>query len=180
MPPIKKDDVLVHVLNVGFGDAIVIELPCDDSGLRPIGIVDCNSSTKVRRYLKDLAGVRPWSHVAFLCATHPHLDHIRGMGTLLGDATLGVREFWDSGFRHKTSTYQKILLKLHEKKVPLRRVSSGMEWYFGTCKITALAPAVSLRNRYGTYGVDMNNASIVLRIENCVKDAVIIESEHPP
>ena len=51
-----------------------------------------------------------------------------------------------------------------------------MESYFGTLRITALGPSVALRNRYATYGIDMNNASIVLRLENC-KDDVVVESE---
>lgn len=57
------------------------------------------------------------------------------------------------------------------------RVSSGMEWYFGRVRITALSPAVRLRNRYATYGVDMNNASVVLRIEHTKENAVLMRSQ---
>jgi hypothetical protein len=62
--------------------------------------------------------------------------------------------------------YRGVLIALQERHVPLERVSSGMERYFGTVQMTALAPSVTLRNRYHTYGVDINNASIVLRLEN--------------
>jgi hypothetical protein len=42
-----------------------------------------------------------------------------------------------------------------------------MKSYIGTLRITALGPSVALRNRYATSGIDMNNASIVLRLEKC-------------
>jgi len=51
-----------------------------------------------------------------------------------------------------------------------------MEWYFGKVQVTALAPSIRLRNMYATYGVDMNNASIVLRFEHHVEDVMLIRS----
>jgi len=38
--PIRPEDLVIHVLNVGFGDAIVVELPADKQGLRRYGVVD--------------------------------------------------------------------------------------------------------------------------------------------
>jgi beta-lactamase superfamily II metal-dependent hydrolase len=52
-----------------------------------------------------------------------------------------------------------------------------MEWYYGKVQITALAPSIGLRNRYATYGVDMNNASIVLRFEHHDEDILMKKSE---
>lgn len=174
--PIRPTDLVVHILNVGFGDAILIELPTDLRGRNMLGIVDCNDGGKMFGYITKLAAVRPFDGVSFVCATHPHLDHVRGIERLLRDNLTRPEEFWDSGFRHKTKTYLDILTAIHELGVEMRRVSSGMESYFGTLRITALAPSVALRNRYATYGVDMNNASIVLRLENCRDDAVLVES----
>jgi len=173
---IQQTDLVVHILNVGFGDAILVELPTDLQGRNMLGIVDCNNGSKMVDYLTKLRGVRDFDGVAFICATHPHLDHVRGIEKLLKDDLTRPEEFWDSGFRHKTKTYLDILATIHEKGIKMRRISSGMEAYFGTLRITALGPSVALRNRYATYGIDMNNASIVLRLENCEKDAVLVES----
>lgn len=173
---INPTDLVVHVVNVGFGDAILLELPTTAEGENLLGVVDCYKGSKMLAYIKALHLVRPFDGVAFICATHPHLDHVSGIRKLLLDPITRPREFWDSGFRHKTATYLSILETLHRERIPMRRVSSGMEFYYGTLRLTALGPSVALRNRYATYGIDMNNASIVLRLENCEDDVVVVES----
>jgi hypothetical protein len=85
-------------------------------------------------------------------------------------------EFWDSGFRHNSKTYHTILGALCKQHIRLVRASSGIEWCFGQVRITALAPSVALRNRYATYGVDINNASVVLRLEHHEGDVMVVES----
>jgi len=175
--PIQSQDLVIHVLNVGFGDNILIEFPADSEGQRSYGLVDCRNSVKTRRYLNKLMEIRPGrSQLAFVCATHPHLDHISGIKPLLTSNKYRPAEFWDSGFRHNSDTYHKVLKTLLHERIKVVRVSSGMEWYFSKVQITALAPSVSLRNRYTTYGVDMNNGSIVLRLEHRREDMLLMRS----
>jgi beta-lactamase superfamily II metal-dependent hydrolase len=171
MTPICDEDLVIHVLNVGFGDTTIIEFPAEPDAdghmIRNYGLIDCRDADKTRKYLLALACRRPATlQLRFLCATHPHADHISGMREMILDECFTPREFWDSGFRHASQMYRGVLMALREREVPLERVSSGMERYFGTVQMTALAPSVTLRNRYHTYGVDINNASIVLRLEN--------------
>ncbi len=40
---ISSKDLVIHVLNVGFGDNILIEFPADRTGKRSYGVVDCYS-----------------------------------------------------------------------------------------------------------------------------------------
>lgn len=175
--PIQPQDLAIHVLNVGFGDTIVVELPANGQGLRRHGLVDCCQADKARAYLEQLAALRPAEQrLAFICATHPHADHIAGILPFLEDPDYRPQEFWDSGFRHNSRMYQAILQALYAHQIRMMRVSSGMEWYFGRVCITALAPSVALRNRFATYGVDMNNASIVLRLEHYREAVVLTES----
>ena len=173
---IQDRDLVIHFLNVGLGDAIIVEFPKPRVGGRPWGIIDFYNADKAKKYLEKLDKIRPRGEIAFVCATHPHMDHISGIRRLLEDPAYRPVEFWDSGFRHNSSTYRKILKAVSGHGVQMRRVSSGMEWYYGTVRVTALSPSVALRNRYATYGVDMNNASVVLRLENCKKNAVITQS----
>jgi len=174
--PINPEDLVIHVLNVGFGDNILIEFPADNSGNRKYGLVDCKNSEKTKQYLCKLTQDSSEKRLAFICATHPHGDHIMGINSILKDDEYSPREFWDSGFRHNSVTYQEILKTILKKKIKFVRVSSGMEWYFGKVRVTALAPSVSIRNRYATYGVDMNNASIVLRLEHHSEDVLLMVS----
>ena len=175
---IKKDDLVIHFLNVGLGDNIILELPADSNGNREYGLVDCYNDYKTLDYLGKLlnkpTGSTDKIRLRFICATHPHSDHIRGISKVMENTV--CKEFWDSGFRHNSLTYSRILKTVWEKKIRMLRVSSGMEWYFGRVRVTALSPSVLLRNRYGTYGVDMNNASIVLRIEHTRENSVLMQS----
>jgi len=175
--PIQPQELVIHILNVGFGDNILIEFPADRESQRSYGLVDCCDSVKTERYLKKLMEIRPGrSQLAFVCATHPHYDHIRGINHFLTTDKYRPAEFWDSGFRHNSETYHQILQTLLDGRIKVVRVSSGMEWYFGKVQVTALAPSIWLRNRYATYGVDMNNASIVLRLEHRREDMLLIRS----
>ncbi len=175
---ISSKDLVIHVLNVGFGDNILIEFPANGSGKRSYGIVDCYSSKKTKSYLdKLIPDPSKRSRLAFVCATHPHSDHMMGIKSILEDTTYQPLEFWDSGFRHKSDTYRKILNTLNNEKIDMIRVSSGMERYFGKVRLTVLAPSVVLRNKYDTYGIDMNNSSVVLRLEHHGQDALEMRSQ---
>lgn len=187
MKPIADEDLVIHVLNVGFGDTTIIEFPAEpdvdneECMIRSYGLVDCRDAGKTRAYLLALAERRPsTTQLKFLCATHPHSDHISGIRSMILDECFTPREFWDSGFRHSSQSYRGILMALKERDVPLTRVSSGMEQHFGTVQVTALAPSVTLRNQSGSFGVDINNASIVLRLENRASEPPAMQSAHDP
>ena len=172
---IQPNDLVISVLNVGFGDNIVIRFPREADNTYPVGIVDCYRANKTKDYIRSHTG--NLFRVEFICATHPHRDHILGINSLLTDDDFVPIEFWDSGFRHNSSTYRTILTTLKSISTRTIRASSGMERYIGNVSITTLAPSILLRNRYATYGVDMNNASIVLRLEHHSKDVLMIKSE---
>jgi beta-lactamase superfamily II metal-dependent hydrolase len=174
---ISNDELIIHCLNVGQADNIIVQFPADDNGIREYGIVDCYLGNKTLKYLNKLMpSPSARKRLVFICATHPHGDHINGIKKVM-DSEYFPLEFWDSGFRHASQTYKDIILTVIKRKIEMVRVSSGMEWYFQRVKITALSPSVMLRNRYATYGVDMNNASIVLRIENCAEDVLLTKSQ---
>jgi hypothetical protein len=164
-------------LNVGFGDNLILQFPADQTGRREYALVDCRKSDKTKDYLDKLVpDADKRSRLAFICATHPHSDHVSGIKPLLQDNTYRPREFWDCGFRHNSLTYKGILETIAGSDVQMIRVSSGMEQYFGQVRVSVLSPSVALRNRYNTYGVDMNNASIVLRLEHYDEDVLLARS----
>ena len=149
----------VFVLNVGDGDSIVIEFPGPD---RKYAVVDCRDFDKTQHVLNALGAQR----LEFVCATHPHRDHISGIEDLLHAYPGNVREFWDSGFRHTSGTYADMVAAVEaDAAIRFTRVTSGFERDINGVKVRVLAPSIYLRNRFDTLGVNMNNASVVLMLE---------------
>jgi competence protein ComEC len=162
----RNDALIVYVLNVGDGDAIVIQFP-GATDRRRYAVVDSYKGRKTLALLQTL-GAR--TALRFLCVTHPHSDHCAGVDRILTDYRPGIEEFWDSGFRFTSNTYN-IIIRLVEERMtgdpPTQfvRPTSGFETNESGVRITVLSPSIVLRNRYDSYGVDVNNASVVLKLE---------------
>jgi glyoxylase-like metal-dependent hydrolase (beta-lactamase superfamily II) len=97
---LKEPDALVYfLLNVGDGDTQLLLLPPDSNdGIRRLAIVDVATTKKLPDLIEKLHQVevpseagtkrliqKPGSpgQIRLLVATHPHFDHIGGMGELL-------------------------------------------------------------------------------------------------
>lgn len=174
------DDLIYFCLNVGDADAQVLLLPQVPSGLldangaqlmrRPVMIVDAGQPTKVRRFLEDLPvssmGVVPQiDRIDVLVATHPHGDHIAGIPDLLSTYEGKVGEYWDPGYFHPSGNFFSIMeLLARQTGTVYVQPCSGLRRFIGNTDVTVLTPSVALRNRYDTYGIDVNNASISLRV----------------
>ncbi len=169
----NKKALLIHILNVGNGDSIIIETPEDNNGKRDTIIVDCHKGDKSINYL----GFLGTSHLDLVVATHPHRDHILGLPKLLRHFKDEISQFWDSGFRHNTGDWDKVVDALNEQpKIRFVRPTAGLSTNIGAIQLTVLAPSISLRNRYDSYGVNINNASIVLKLDYH-KKAVILAGD---
>jgi beta-lactamase superfamily II metal-dependent hydrolase len=178
MAPLQlaDDDLAVFVLSVGDGDALVVRFPvltfAPGPGLAPArmvsaAVVDSARGAKTSALLADLGVTR----LRLVCATHPHADHIAGLRRVITDFAGPIDEYWDSGFRYTSATYHKLIGAVEARRIAFVRPTSGYELVHANALLTVLSPSIALRNRYDTYGVDVNNASIVLRI---------VYPTHPP
>jgi len=146
----------VHILNVGHGDNIIVEFPNGN-----FGVVDCYLAEKTLNYLDKLKA----KELQFVCATHPHIDHTLGIPTLLREYRGRIRQFWHCGFPHLLHTDIEILELLEEDSHIIRtyqRTGSGQNQ--GDVRIVFLAPTQRLYNDFISYGIDINNASIVIKL----------------
>jgi beta-lactamase superfamily II metal-dependent hydrolase len=195
----------LHFLNVGHGDAIVCEFPDYINGVerKPrFGLIDAGGLDKAIKektldYLNKFIRCRldrdpstdPDAEdyiFEFICLSHPHEDHLKGMLPVLEafcadgvPAKNKPRRFWDCGFRYNTVGYLDILnFLIKHREVQFVRVASGTEFHFDAVEIVVLAPSIDLRNRYDTYGVNVNDASIVLRLSFGGKVAVLTGDSH--
>jgi beta-lactamase superfamily II metal-dependent hydrolase len=154
---LAADDLAVFILSVGDGDATVIRFP--DRGAGPaFGVIDSYDGGKTIALLEALGA----ADLAFVCATHPHYDHIAGLPAVLRRFPVG--DYWDSGFRFTSKTYASLVGEVERRGLAFRRPTAGYEEYRNGVRLAVLSPSIALRNRYDTYGVDVNNASIVLRL----------------
>lgn len=190
----------LHVINVGHGDAALVEFP-DRGGLPRFGLVDAGGRAQDTPKEKTLEYIRAWLRwrngdreakglFEFICLTHPHHDHYSGMLPVLqwahakkdhlGFETLAPRDFWDCGFRYNSGGYLEILDFLYHARDDIRfmRVASGAEYLFGDVEVAVLAPSVDLRNRYDSYGVDVNDGSVVLRLRKGKGTAILAGDAH--
>ncbi len=88
--------IIFRFLNVGQGDATHIILPDGQHMLVDMNLDHKNRGIDVVAYLSDeLPNGDKQKHLAYLINTHPHDDHIRGMGGL--GNTFEIGEMWHSG-----------------------------------------------------------------------------------
>ncbi len=113
----ERDFLTVIFLDVGQGDAIFIEAPNGNQIL-----IDTGPSEIIARALSD---VLPYfdRHIDFVVTTHPDLDHIGGMPTLLERYSVGSYIFYDNS--PTSDIIEKIARLVEETKTPVAHVQAG-------------------------------------------------------
>jgi beta-lactamase superfamily II metal-dependent hydrolase len=170
----RPEALALFCLNVGDGDAQVVLLPVTgpDGGHRRALVVDAYTR-KTIDLLEVLtgAGLLPGADgeadVALVVATHPHHDHIGAMAALLAAMGERVAEFWDPGYFHTIDAFHRMMREVEAKTDLLySHPASGLRRWVGRTAVTVLSPSIHLRNRFDTYGVAINDASISLRLDH--------------
>jgi beta-lactamase superfamily II metal-dependent hydrolase len=166
----RPTDLIYFTLNVGDGDTQLLLLPEHTAGRRRCVIVDCIRASKMFTLIDALAEagllVEVSPLIALVVATHPHDDHISGMAALLrrfGDGQ--IEELWEPGYYHPSAAYLEMMRELEDHDIRHLQPASGTSLHLGMVKLTVLAPGVALRSRFDSYGVNINNASIALKVE---------------
>lgn len=137
----------VHFIDVGQGDAILIEENDEDmlidAGINQKGsmVVDYLKSEKV-------------SDLDYVIGTHPHSDHIGGMDTVLNSVSVD-RVILPSGNYH-SQTYNNVLDAIKAKNIPETDAKVGNTYPLGDATFTILAPC-------STGYADLNNYSICIK-----------------
>jgi hypothetical protein len=164
----RPQDLLYWVLSVGDGDCQLLVLPTLADGRRPVLVVDVIRATKIGSLLTDLKAdgmLTDAFPIDLLVATHPHDDHIGGMAQFMRAHQGQVREVWDPGYWHTSGAFHGLMQEVEDQNPDYLQPSSGTSKWIGQMRITALAPGVSLRNRFDSYGIEINDASIALKLE---------------
>jgi hypothetical protein len=175
-PVLDPLDLVYFVLNVGNGDCQLLLLPEDRDGQRSALLVDVASAPKLFSLIQELdrSGLLPLSATRdtlpfpLVVGTHPHGDHIGGMARVLRQLRGLIGEFWHPGYYLASAAFINMMAEL-DRQLPgprpmLGLPTSGTVRYYGNVSVTVLAPAVGLRNRFDTYGVEVNDSSISMLV----------------
>lgn len=172
-------DFHVTFLDVGQGDASVIELPDGQTVLIDGGAAydtfDLGRAV-VAPYLWD-RGIRRIDHII---ATHPQLDHVGGLATLIDKFEVG--RYWSNGAVRDEPFYQRLTSALR-----VHQVAEGSVWADVVlieskgCRLRVLNPphandAAPLLVAMSTSGSLLNNQSIVTRLD-CGPHSVLFTAD---
>ncbi|HEX3172682.1 MAG TPA: MBL fold metallo-hydrolase [Solirubrobacterales bacterium] len=171
---VGPDDLVHFVLNVGDGDTQVLLLPEEERSngkrTRKAIVVDVVPAGKLERLIGALQAEglldSEGKPLELVVATHPHADHISGMGSFLRKRKAEIGTFMESAYFMPTKSYFQMMEALAgAPEIDHLQPSSGTVLFIDQVKITILAPGVGLKGRYDSYGIDPNNSSIALRVD---------------
>ncbi len=145
--PAPSGILQVHFIDVGQGDAILIQAP---GGLAAL-IDGGEAGTGVVQYLQS-KGVQ---RLNLVIATHPHTDHIGGLVEVL--QTIPVDKVVTNGQMHTTSTYEHFLDAIASSGALYVEAKKGDTISLGDLNFDVLHPS-------SMQGEDLNDNSLVLRL----------------
>lgn len=145
------EKLVVHFLNVGQGDATLIETP---DGVQVL--IDGGRDAGV---LRELGKLMSWGDrsIDMIIATHPDQDHISGLVDVLDRFAVGVIVLTDND--HSTPTSEAFLKAIANEGAQIQTASQGQTFLLGaSTTLSILSPATT------TVGVESNSASIVAKL----------------
>jgi beta-lactamase superfamily II metal-dependent hydrolase len=149
MDTTNRDNIVeVHFIDVGQGDAILIE--AEDSAML-IDAGENNKGTVVTDYLET----QNITKLDYVIGTHPHSDHIGGLDTVI--SSIEVDKVILPSATHTTATFEDLLDVLAENNLGITMAVAGDQYSLGPATFTVVAPN-------SLYYDDLNNYSVGIKL----------------
>ncbi|WP_437675199.1 ComEC/Rec2 family competence protein [Sorangium sp. So ce131] len=167
----------VNVLDVGQGDAILIDLPEGGAMLVDAGGFVGGPVDPGARVIRPLLRARRRARLDAVVLSHPHPDHFGGLPAVVEGVEVG--ELWDTGQGEAEGAgpvYAGLLAGLRRRGVPVVRPASlcGRPRVLSGATIEVLAPCPELHPDRSA-----NDNSFVLRITYGARSALLVgDAEH--
>jgi competence protein ComEC len=145
----------VDFIAVGHGDSILVTTAAGKSLL-----IDGGEPEAAPLVLAVLRA-RSVCPLDLILLTHRHADHLGGLKGVI--EACGARNFMDSGYRHDSSLYAKLLQTLEEKGIPLLSAEAGRQIDLGaSVTLTLLGPPQPFLEKNAD---GVNGNSVVSRLQ---------------
>ena len=143
-------DLVVHFLDVGQADSILIQLPNGQSMLIDGG--ESRNANYILNYIRSFN----ITTIDYLVATHPHADHIGGLPTIIN--ALDIGEIYMPRVSHNTQTFENLLIAIEENDLQINTAQAGVNILtIPDLQIDIIAPVL---NNYQ----NLNDHSAVIKI----------------
>lgn len=141
----------VHIIDVGQGDGIFVELP-DGTTL----LIDAGEKQYGQTVI-DYITARGYNRIDYLVGTHPHSDHIGGLEQVIRSFDIGT--VYMPKKSHTTSTYLNLLQTIADKGLSIQTAKAGKTIAEGgDFSVDILSPVDE------DYGDELNLYSVVIKI----------------
>ncbi|EOD01363.1 MBL fold metallo-hydrolase [Caldisalinibacter kiritimatiensis] len=129
----ENNNLIVHFIDVGQADSILIELPNGETSLIDGG--NRQDAELVVNYIKDLN----IKEIDYLIATHPHEDHIGGLPDVVREFKIG--KIYMPRKSSNTKIYENLLKEIKNKGLKITTARGGQKIIdVDKLKFTIIAP----------------------------------------
>ncbi|MBI4537558.1 MAG: DNA internalization-related competence protein ComEC/Rec2 [candidate division NC10 bacterium] len=164
-PPPADDRVRLTLLDVGQGEAILLELPDRGRIMVDAGGLLGGSFDVGRRIVAPFLWRKWIGRLDVVIVSHPETDHVHGIASLL--ETMPVGEIWIGPAPAESVTAVRLAALLLQRGIPQRVVTSDSPpFHFGaaTLEIVHPAPRTGMGAPAGTRSRGVNDATLVVRL----------------
>lgn len=147
-----RNDIAVHYLYVGQGDCEIVV--CEGHSM----LIDAGESGNERKVIDYLhnCGI---TTIDYVVPTHPHSDHIGALPYVMD--SFKVKNVLMASLPEELVPtyycYSQLLNYISDSEINVITARTGIKFNLGSAEVTVIAPV--------DYGSDLNNNSIVLRVD---------------
>lgn len=149
----NSNDMIVHYINVGQGDAELIQVNGKNM------LIDSGSRTNEKDLFNYLDKLKI-KKLDYVIATHPHEDHIGNMDEVIDKYEIG--QFYAPKVTHTTKTFEDMINALKRKNLKINVIKEGTN-SIDLGKNTKVQVFCPKENGYSK-DTDLNNFSPIMKI----------------
>lgn len=159
-----QKDLQLTFIDVGHGDAILIEFPEGKRMLIDGGGLFEDRFDIGKNVIAPFLWKKKIRRIDMLVLTHPDPDHFKGLNFIASQFSIG--QFWDNGVQTNSEAYLQLKKTIDERKIKTRTVNeetpplviNGVEIFLLN------PPALDETQRRDRNLLDLNNSSLVMKL----------------